>query len=108
MMLIVLMPNAELSCALWRVGSSARLCENPTPKVLLGCRPPLVCTGPLPSPPSGDAAHTTTLHLSTSQPRAPINRGLSTRVNTRRRLYANTVKLNSVRTVSKPRIKKKP
>jgi hypothetical protein len=62
----------------------------------------------LPSPPSGDAAYTPTRRPHTGQPRAAISRGLSTRCNTRRRWYASTVKLNSVRTFSRPRMKQEP
>jgi hypothetical protein len=61
----------------------ARLCENPALKSLLCFQQLLACTGPLPSPPSGDAAHMITLRPSMSQPRAAISRGISTRFNTR-------------------------
>jgi hypothetical protein len=61
-----------------------------------------------PRSPERDAIRTTTLRPSPSQPRAASSRGISTRFTTRRRLSARTVTLNSVRTFSRPRMKKEP
>ena len=90
------------------VRCSARLCQHPPLKVFLCFQQPRACMAMLPSRPERHPARTTTLGPSASQPRAASSRGISTRFTTRRRLYARTVKLYSVRTFCRPRMKQEP